>query len=143
MKRTSSRLGIEILESRTVPAVGLSNGVLTIDGDIGADTIVVSQAGDNVLVTLNSVNSLFTLSEVKDVRINGGLSDDTITYTLDKHVTISGGDGNDTITAGGILGGGNATIYGGDGNDTITSTATGRTSVIGGDGNKPAVMMML
>ena len=68
MRRTF-RPEFEILENRLVPAaVGLSGGVLTIDGGIGADTIVVSKAGPNVLVTLNSINSLFPLSEVGSVR---------------------------------------------------------------------------
>ena len=37
MRRTSFRPEIEILESREVPAVGLWNGVLTIDGDINGN----------------------------------------------------------------------------------------------------------
>src|SRR4051812_43699592 len=115
MKSTSFRLAIEPLENRTLLAALLSGGVLTVNGGAGADTAVVSRSGENVLVTLNSVGSLFPLAQVGSVRINGGAGDDTITYTLDKFVAINGGDDNDTITAGGIAGGSNATIDGGSG----------------------------
>jgi Ca2+-binding RTX toxin-like protein len=135
MRRTSFRPEIEILESRLVPAVGLSHGVLTIDGGSGGDTIVVSQVGNQVLVTLSTgspSSSLWTLSKVKSVIINGGVGNDTITCTLPKNVTINGGDGNDTITATVI---GRATISGGAGNDTITCTTPAPATITGDDGD--------
>lgn len=157
MKRSKFRpfrLAFESLESRTLLAADLIAGVLTVDGGIAADTIVVSQSGDDVLVTLNSVNSLFPLSQVDNVIINGRDSNDTVTYTLDKPVTIDGGRGDDTITSRGILGGapmnvngssgddtitvedaGEVFIRGWAGNDTITANSTGITDIQGGVGN--------
>ena len=135
IRRTTFRPQIETLEQRTVLAAGLSAGILTVSGGAGADTIVVSQSGTNVLVTYNSVNSLFPLSQINSVRINGAGGADTITYTLDKQITITGGDGNNTITSSGIDGGGTATIIGGSGNDTITCNDAGRATISGNAGD--------
>ena len=121
MSRNSFRPRLDILGDRLVPAALLSDGVLSITGLVGADTIVVSQSGTNALVTFNSVDSLFKLANITSVAIHGGLGNDTITCTLDKPITIFGDGGNDTITAARILGKNNAVLNGNDGDDTIAS----------------------
>jgi hypothetical protein len=61
--------------SGTPPAV-LANGVLTVTGTSGADTISVVVGGEvSVVTTLNGVSQTFAAAQVGTVIINGGSGD--------------------------------------------------------------------
>jgi hypothetical protein len=73
------------------------------------------------------------------ITVKGGDAGRTIIVTPNhaKNVTINGGKGNDTITAGSNVFAGNVTINGGDGANTLTVTGVdivGKVTMTGGNG---------
>lgn len=135
---------MERLEDRAVPAATatLSNGVLTILGSAGADSIHLTQSGGNLLLT--TTGQAFALSQVQQIAIDSGDGDDTI--ALDASVTlpawIYAGSGNDSVRGGSgannIYGAsGNDTLIGGPSNDEIYGGA-GTDNVTGGGGTDVA-----
>src|SRR5262245_44940522 len=132
-----ARLRVQHLENRLAPAVTstLLNGVLTILGDSGPNSIQVNSAGGNLVVS--STGQSFTASSVQIITIDGGQGDDSIVIGggIAQQCWLFGGSGNDQITCNSsgndllfgcngddILnsGPGNDTIYGGAGIDTLT-----------------------
>ncbi|HTK75839.1 MAG TPA: C2 family cysteine protease [Gemmataceae bacterium] len=127
-------LNIERLEDRTVPA-GISgtiqNGVLTVLGTPGDDTIVVHYANKVV-----SVDGLKLEAEAGRIVIDAGAGNDVIRLDTQDPLpvrvpaTVYCGDGNDLVystNCGDI-------VYGQNGNDTLIGGGA-RDYLNGGDGN--------
>jgi uncharacterized protein YkwD len=141
----NSTLRVESLEPRDCPAtVNLFNGVLTVQGTGGSDTIRVVRSGTSVGID----GQWFAAGSVACVVVTAGAGNDTIIDDSDLSATIYGGDGNDTITGGrghdwiyggrgtdNINGGrGNDVIYGGGGTDSLAG-ATGTNTIVQGSPN--------
>jgi len=154
-KRHSRRLRLESLEDRTMLAADLVNGVLSVVGTKGSDSIQVQVATagahtGELEVNVNGAQSYFTVAQVNSIHIAGLKGNDTITVNdnVTIGVSINGGKGHDTIKGGGgqdtihgdagndsIQGSaGHDTIYGDQGNDTVLAGA-GNDAVFGGSGN--------
>ncbi len=120
-------MGVEALESRECPAcASLYNGVLTVQGTDGDDTIVVSRNGNMIVAAGQS----FRAAAVKRMVITAGAGDDVIRENSGLSAVIYGGQGDDTIYAGR----GHDTIYGGHGDDRIYGNR-GSDIIYGGSGN--------
>lgn len=122
----------DTLESRRLMSASVANGVLTITGTTGNDTILVRQQdAQTIRLEDNGVVSQFADSAVNSIVINGLGGNDSLrarnftsggtTLRLLEPVTINGGVGNDTIE-------------GADGNDVLIGEA-GNDSISGGAGN--------
>lgn len=118
---------VEALEGRDCPAASanLFNGVLTVTGSEGNDTITVTQSGG----TITAGGRSFGAGAVSRVVITGQAGDDVIRNNTQKPAVIYGGTGNDTIFAGPR----GDKVYGGQGNDVITGGA-GNDMIWGGGG---------
>ena len=124
MSTNSSRLGVECLEGRDCPAaVNFFNGVLTVTGTAGDDSIVVTQSGNTIVA--EGLN--YTATVVNRIVISGLAGNDVIRNLTAKPSTIYGGVGNDTIVGGTAA----DALFGGEGMDTINGRA-GIDRVIGG-----------
>jgi Ca2+-binding RTX toxin-like protein len=162
-----SSLQLESLERRDVPAAAITitptAAVVTIEGTDQADTVTVSQAAGQIMITASSqggapVTQQFAVGTVRSIIFTGLGGDDVFINSAKVAVMADGGDGNDTLIggprndvliggagddtlAGGgqkdtLLGGdGNDTLMGGNGNDMLLGGA-GDDTLIGGPGNK-------
>jgi len=125
---------------------GKSRSYDTFNGGTGEDTIVLTDAGDALLLEdlLSPRHALSSGARVKSVEIiQGGDGGDVINLTSNNYaygdVTIYAGDGDNVIWSGA----GNDTIYGGAGNDIIDGGpgndviygGAGSDILYGGDGN--------
>jgi uncharacterized protein YkwD len=120
-------LSVEALELRDCPATAtLFNGVLTVQGTSGNDTVTVTRSGDWISVA----GQTFSFWAFSRLVITTGGGDDAIVDHTDKSAVIYGGDGNDTIRAGV----GRDKIYGGRGDDDING-GRGNDMIYGGCGN--------
>jgi Ca2+-binding RTX toxin-like protein len=150
----------EPLDERVLPAVTASfsggAGVLTVFGDAGNNTIVVSRDVAGTILVNGGATAIRggapTVANTKVIQVFGQDGNDTI--SLDETngalpaADLFGGAGNDTLTGGSgndqlfgqagsdaLLGkGGNDLLFGGDGNDTLTGGA-GNDQVFGQAGN--------
>lgn len=132
--RLRRTLNIERLEDRTVPAGitgSLQNGVLTILGTPGDDTIVLHYANKTI-----SVDGTKIEVQANRVVIDAGAGNDTIRLDGQTPVpmrvaaTVYCGDGNDAVyctNCGDV-------VYGQDGNDTLIG-GSARDYLNGGNGN--------
>jgi uncharacterized protein YkwD len=119
-------LCVEALELRDCPATAnLFNGVLTVQGTSGNDSITIARSGNWVSVAGQS----FSFWSFSRVVVTTGGGDDVIVDLTDKSAVIYGGDGNDTIRGGT----GRDKIYGGRGNDDIKG-GRGDDTIYGGGG---------
>lgn len=86
-------------------------------GTARADTITVSDVGQEYVITLNGRTTQYDRSNVLSLHIDALGGDDTIIVdpSVTQSLEIDGGDGNDTIYGGA----GNDTINGGEGDDRI------------------------
>jgi Ca2+-binding RTX toxin-like protein len=151
---------LESLDERLLPAVtaslSASAGILTVFGDAGNNSIVVSRnAAGRILVNGGAVaisGGTATVANTRLVQVFGQDGNDTI--TLDESngalpaANLFGGSGNDTLTGGSgndllfgqsgndvLFGkGGNDQLFGGDGDDVLTG-GTGNDQVFGQSGN--------
>jgi hypothetical protein len=147
---TTSVSGTAVLES---------NGVVSVMGTDGNDTIHVAENVNNVVIKMDNVATRFPDASVTGIVritavagndsitlgitsptafVNGGGGGDTIVAKNDAADTIQGGMGADSIVGGGgneDLDGGNGfdTIVAGSGNDTLTGDGGGD-SLVGGSG---------
>jgi uncharacterized protein YkwD len=125
------RLGLEILEDRSVPTTATlaQDGVLTFIGTTGADNIQVTQS--HGVISASGVSQTFAAASVGVIVIDGDEGNDTITVDASIHVPtwIYGGGGNDFIQGGG----GANHIYGGAGDDTIIGGSSSDV-IFGGSG---------
>src|SRR4051812_20080863 len=70
---------MEQLESRQLlAAIGLSGGVLTVQGSAKADNIRVNIAGNQVVVHLNRTTKTFSTSGLDQLRVNAGSGNDKV-----------------------------------------------------------------
>jgi len=116
-----------------VPTAVLANGVLTVNGTPGIDTIQFGQSANGITVIANSKTlNANPFKGVGRIVVNAGDGDDRI--VLGSGVTVAasviGGNGNDTI----IGGDGADSLFGGDGNDNIDG-GRGNDALWGGFGN--------
>ncbi len=126
---TKARLGVEALEVRDCPATAnLFNGVLTVEGTAGNDSITVSRSGDGNWIF--AAGQTFAAGSVRQLVITAGAGDDVIHDSTGMSSVIYGGMGNDTIYGAR----GNDIIYGGQGNDTIYG-GRGADTIYGGGGS--------
>lgn len=125
MARERARLGVEPLEGRDCPAVNFFNGVLTLTGTGGADTLVVTQSGG----TLFAEGQSFSAAAVARVVITGLGGNDVIRNRTSEPATLLGGTGNDALH-GGPAG---DRAYGGHGADALYGYA-GPDVLFGGGG---------
>lgn len=116
------------------------NGVLTVNGTPGSDTIKLSYGGEGVLVYLNHHSQQFPTPSVHSIVVEAGAGDDQVSVP-DEFIAvyINGGPGNDSLVGGGgddtLTGGaGKNTLIGGGGDDRLNGSG-GRDSISGGDGN--------
>ena len=130
--RTTRWLSLLSLEDRTVPATaGLRNGILTINGGLRDDTILVRQVNNEISV--DGLRIAFKGKRVERVA--------TTDVTL---IKIFGRGGADTIRLEPAAGGGQQDItkpllaFGGAGNDSITG-GSGRDTFNGGLGDDSLV----
>ena len=149
---------IEPLEARRLFAVTAiaADGVLTVSGDDGRNTITLSRdAAGKLLVNGGAVTiagPLATVTNTTLIKVLGAGGSDSL--VLDEtggvlpKASLSGGSGNDTLSGGAgadtlagdsgddiLLGlGGNDSLVGGSGNDRLTA-GTGTDRVFGGAGN--------
>ena len=86
-------LAVEALEARDCPSVNFFNGVLTVTGTSGDDTITVAQS--NGMITAEGQS--FGAPSVKRIVISGQGGNDIITNNTAKVSNLYGGNGNDTI----------------------------------------------
>ncbi len=109
-----------------------SDGVLTISGTAGDDTISIDDDGEgNITVTVNGEESDFTENPITSVEVIGGIGDDTIdASSATVPVVLRGGVGEDSLFGGFA----DDTLFGGDGNDALDGGA-GNDSLLGEDGD--------
>ena len=99
--------------------VTLSQGVLSVNGTGGNQTITVTASGTSVTVNQNGTVTSFNASDVQKLHVGVSKGIDTISNETSIPSTILGGRGHDTITGGS----GNDSIVGGPGHDSIDAGA--------------------
>src|SRR5581483_10249292 len=115
---------LESLERRRLLSSAiLKNGILTIVGGAGNDTILLAKSGSNISVSIDGVASgPFKSSSVTGISIDAGSGNDSVSL-------LSNGEANAVTQP--------ATILGGKGNDTLAG-GTGADSLDGGAGTDTA-----
>lgn len=154
---SSTRLGLQTLEAREVPAVlvSLVGTELRITGDSAIDTAAVSvqtygtpsTADDVVRVVHNTSNgegvTQYPLTQVASVRANMNGGNDIFDNKTHLPSLVRGGSGDDTLIGGSgadqFYGeSGNDKMYGKGGNDTLDA-GVGVNGLYGGDGEDTLV----
>jgi Ca2+-binding RTX toxin-like protein len=131
---------IQQLEQRRLLSATLDHGWLTIHGTGGNESIVVSDMGGSVMVSMRSHVFQFPVADVQLVIIYGGKGDDTIDCGRSPTACfVRGQSGNDIIFGSNsddtLIGGrGNDAIGGQNGNDLVVGN-DGRDNLSGGNGN--------
>ena len=146
-----------LLMSGNPPAV-LANGVLTVTGTSGADTIEVSSSqiglpetsdsGDTWTTVVDGVTQTFPAYGISGVSINSGNGNDSVTYSVDEfdngspavNAAIVVGNGKDTVDStiddnGNFISGPGATITAGDGDDYLALQGGEIGAITAGNGN--------
>jgi cyclophilin family peptidyl-prolyl cis-trans isomerase len=110
----------------------ISNGVLTVNGTGGADTMTIDLQNGQYLTSVNGNTQTLSATGVTSVVVNGLAGNDIITLGsgMVNGASVQGGPGDDSITGGP----GNDTLAGGQGNDTILGAA-GDDEIHGGQGD--------
>lgn len=130
----------EQLESRVLLSATLEDGLLSVVGTEGKDSILLGRRGDAIVVRLGKMAYGFPASDVQQVELWALGGNDVIKLTnLDKPANIDAGAGNDRVFGGkgddAIFGGaGNDRIIAGPGHDLLNGGA-GKDILIGGAGN--------
>ncbi|MGF1634773.1 MAG: calcium-binding protein [Phycisphaerae bacterium] len=109
---------IEQLEARRLLAAALdTQGLLTVFGTDGDDTITFAVGRDELTVFVNGTASRFGVADVKRVYVNALAGDDLVVLgrRLEVPASLVGGTGDDTLS--GSLG--DDTLVGGDGHDVL------------------------
>lgn len=135
---------LEQLDGRSLMSASLVNGVLSVGGTAGSESITIWRpTADSIQVNINSTGEArrFNAAAVNsiDLRAGGGHDFITIGQGLTKSSTIRGGTGNDIINGGGgddtVLGSfGNDRIRGRNGNDDLHGDP-GNDDIRGGSGD--------
>ncbi len=107
-----------LVSNQIAPGVFLgSDGVLSVDGSTGNDSILINRASTTQLrVTRNGRKTLVDRSDVTQINLNGRDGNDVLTVTVTVPTVALGELGDDTITTGDA----NDTLSGADGNDSLT-----------------------
>ncbi len=128
-RKRKKQPGYQTLEARRLLAVSanLNGSELILTGDTGANTVVVSRAGDQLVVSGDS-NHTFNFDAVSLVRFFGNDGNDTFENTTLIETVAAGQNGDDTLSSVGV-----ARLLGNDGNDILTGGAQADT-LIGGRG---------
>ena len=127
----SRRLGIENLECRNMlTSVGLSDGIVEVQGTEEADHIAASVIEGRFVVEVNGAMTSFNNEDVKGLHVEALGGDDhvRIDNTVLQSTLVFGGLGNDTIQGGA----GVDAILGGSGDDTILGNTAN--DILLGDG---------
>jgi len=121
------------------PPVGsLSQGVLTVNGTAGNDTIGITTNGGQLIASLNGPSSIYAIGDVLRIEIFAGDGNDVVSNdsAIPSYMDLGagndrafGGTGNDTLTGGA----GKNTLYGGAGNDRLNGS--GSRDLLFGEGN--------
>lgn len=109
-----------------------SDGLLSITGTSGDDTVVVRVVGDVLTVVRNGVSADFGAIDVRQIHVDAldGNDDVSLDNSVQVSATLVGGAGNDTLAGGGQR----DLVDGGDGDDLVFGNfAADR--VFGGIGN--------
>lgn len=142
---SATRSVVERLEQRQMLSASLDDGLLTITGTNGDDTVAIMKGskGNLVRVTVNGKHFTFKKFDVKRVHIDGKDGDDSLNVweagmTFNVPVTMQGGDGNDTLGGGSgkdrLEGGsGDDLLSGGKDNDLLDGSV-GNDRLLGGKG---------
>ncbi|HEX3357691.1 MAG TPA: calcium-binding protein [Tepidisphaeraceae bacterium] len=139
----------EVLERRTLLAAFASidsNGILTLRGTAGDDSILVSHSGSSIIVKLNSTTRRFNASAVKAIFANGQDGDDTIEMRAALPSTLVGGSGDDTLIGGPSAddlrgGSGGNTIYPNTSNDIVDFSDQPPVTLISAQADSPALVL--
>jgi Ca2+-binding RTX toxin-like protein len=134
-------LQLEALERRNVPtaSVSLQGQVLTIQGDDTADTVVVVQTRNNIVVLgtvqaasggMSTMPLIFSRSSVQSIFFDGAGGNDIFVNATSLPSIALGGAGDDIL----VGGRGHDVLIGGDGNDILVG-GRGNDTLIGGTGN--------
>ena len=112
--------------------VRVIDGVLFLSGTQKADTVDVSQTGDDLEVNFNGQEFKFAASEIESIEFLGRDRDDSLVIedSIQLPAYVVAGRGHDTI----VTGGGNDTVYGGLNRDLVR--AGGGHDWIDGDGGR-------
>jgi Ca2+-binding RTX toxin-like protein len=138
-------LSVQLLESRELMAgvIGLNAGTLTILGTAANDSVVVSQVGAAVQVSMTHLGHThtqqFPAAAVSQIYFRGYAGDDYFANNTNIRSTAYGDAGSDTLIGGFnndvLIGGyGNDRLYGRAGNDTMYGQ-DGDDLMYGGAGN--------
>jgi Ca2+-binding RTX toxin-like protein len=128
-----ARLGLEQLDRRDVPSATavLQGQTLVIKSDGASDQVFVSEAGGQVLVTINGqMQAPIARTAVQAIAFDGGAGDDIFVNSTSIFSVAVGGTGRDILVGGS---GGNV-FFGGTGNDVLVGGA-GNDFLIGESGN--------
>jgi Ca2+-binding RTX toxin-like protein len=135
----------EILESRRLLSVSLSDGILLVQGTTADDEVNIFRTVDDVVVDLNGHEDRFPAGEVGGILVDTGFGADQIILSRQLQIRsqLKGGRGNDSISGGDardvIFGeGGDDNLYGGGGNDVLDPGGEADT-ILGGTGNKDLI----
>jgi len=107
----------------TTASAQVANNTLVITGTPGADSVLVSQAGDpnQLVTTVNGTTTTFDRSTFSAIAVNLGDGDDAFQensgIVSDEKLIVNAGAGNDTV----VTGDNNDLIFGGSGDDVIDS----------------------
>jgi Ca2+-binding RTX toxin-like protein len=106
-------------------------GVLEVDGNTGADTILINRGPDvsQLRITRNGRRTIVDRADVSSIVLAGRDGNDALTVTVSIPVIATGEAGDDTITTSG----GDDRLSGGDGNDVLAAGG-GKDVLIGGVG---------
>jgi hypothetical protein len=110
MQRNKTRLGLERLDERDVPAciVGLGGpDTLVITGNGAMDTVVVSDNGAGAITGTATGWGAFAFAGIKTIKVDTGAGNDRVTYNLTRNlqpgqvrtVDVRLGDGADAFIA--------------------------------------------
>ena len=146
-KRQPRRLQFDSLESRDLLSatelIGLSGGVLSLNGTSGGDTAAVISYGGFLLATLRTPSTsymrAFSNAGIQQILFSGGAGDDKFINQSDVTAVAFGDSGNDALQGGSesdvLIGGPDQdTLNGGPGDDRLISGG-GHDVVSGGQGN--------
>jgi uncharacterized protein YkwD len=134
-KKNRTRLTVEPLEARDVPAIVLDgSGLLTITGTAAADKARLTQSGSVITARLSYGDTVeeqsFAAGSVQSFSFLGYDGNDRCVNLTSLPGTMAGGQGNDYFESGNV---GN-TLRGGNGDDTLVGY-TGNDALYGLGGN--------
>lgn len=121
-KPRQTRLSVESLSERIVPATGIlrnSLGIVTIEGTAQDDSSTISVSGRDVTISLNSTSVTYPLSKVRGLVFKGLDGNDFFTNNSSIGSTAYGGNGDDVLTGGAAA----DTFFGGLGDDRLTGNS--------------------